>query len=212
MRTALVAGCTGLIGSQLLKLLLSDQRYSKVIAISRHPLEPEPKLVTIVTDFAGIGRFSGELIADDVFCCLGTTMKQAKSKEAFRQIDFEYPVLLAKIVRQNGAKQFLLVSALGANADSVIFYNKIKGQTEDAILKTGFDSVFIARPSLLTGPRVENRPTEQAAIKVYKILNFIIPRKFKAIESVRVARALNVLASENRKGEYIYESASLQDF
>jgi uncharacterized protein YbjT (DUF2867 family) len=212
MRTALIAGATGLIGSQLLNLLLAGNHYSKVIAISRYPLASDPKLVNIVADFPGVEQFSEKLVADDIFCCLGTTMKKAKSKDAFRKIDFDYPVALARIALQNGAKQFLLVSALGADPDSAIFYNKIKGETEKEILKTGFESVHIVRPSLLLGSRTEHRATEQAAIRVYKILNFIIPRKFKAIDSARVARALQSFAVENKKGEFIYESASLQSF
>src|SRR6476660_8496094 len=113
MKTALLAGSTGLIGGQLLELLLADNRYTDVIAISRKPLDASHhKLRNIVADATSLEQHKAQLAADDVFCCLGTTMGQAKTKEAFKQVDFDYPVLLAKLSRERGAKQYLLVSAL----------------------------------------------------------------------------------------------------
>jgi uncharacterized protein YbjT (DUF2867 family) len=153
-----------------------------------------------------------ELLADDVFCCLGTTIKQAKTKEAFRKIDFDYPLELATLLKANGATQFLLVSALGSDKNSRIFYNQVKGEVEEAIGKVGYTGYHIFRPSLLIGPRNEARAGENAAKTVYKIFGFLIPAKYKGIESIKVARAMLNFAKEDKPGTFIHESLSLQFF
>lgn len=210
MRTALVAGSTGLIGSQLLDLLLQDGRYEKVIAISRKPLSiQQDKLVNVACE---LDQLPTDLKADDIFCCLGTTMKKAKTKAAFRAVDFDAPLTLARIGKANGARQFLLVSALGANKNSSIFYNQVKGEVEEAIGAIGFDSYHILRPSLLTGPRQEQRSGEDAAKFFYKILGWAIPAKYQAIDSIKVARAMRELADQLHSGTFIHESAQLQKF
>ncbi len=211
-RVALIAGSTGLIGSQLLDLLLEDNSYSKIIALSRKPLAiSHPKMENIVTE-ANELKNQRELKADDVFCCLGTTIKQAKSKEAFRNIDFDYPLELATILKSSGANQFLLISSLGAEKNSRIFYNRVKGEVEEAIAKVGFTTYHIFRPSLLIGPRKEARTGEDAAKVVYKLFGFLIPPKYKGIESIKVARAMVGLAKENKSGKFIHESGELQLF
>lgn len=211
-RTALVAGSTGLIGNQLLQLLVADSSYSKVIALSRKPLATShPKLDNIVLEASELKKHH-ELKADDVFCCLGTTIKQAKTKEAFRKIDFDYPLELANVVKANGSKQFLLVSALGADKSSRIFYNQVKGEVEVAIDAVGFTSLHIFRPSLLVGPRKEARAGEDAAKVFYKIFGFLIPKKYKGIDSIKVARAMISFAKENKPGKFIHESNELQHF
>src|SRR5258706_16131584 len=211
MKTALLAGATGLIGGQLLELLLNDIRYTSVIAISRKPLGvSHSKLRNAVADISSLERYKDQLAADDVFCCLGTTMGKAKSKEAFRQVDHDYPVLLAKLSRERGAKQYLLVSALGANKSSFIFYNRVKGMTEEAIASIGFESYHILRPSLLVGPRAEHRAGEVAARWFYGVFGFLIPKKYKSIESVKVARAMLALATQEKKGSFVHESGELQ--
>jgi len=131
-----------------------------------------------------------KLIVDDVFCCLGTTIKKAKSKEAFRAVDLEAPLLLAKISKELGAQKFILVSSLGANKNSSIFYNQVKGEVEEAIKQIGFGSFHILRPSLLLGPRQEERTGEDAAKFFYKVFGFLVPKKYQAIESIKVARAM----------------------
>ncbi len=211
-RTALVAGSTGLIGSQLLELLLAESSYTKVIALSRKPLSiPHPKLENIVVEANDLKKHH-ELKADDVFCCLGTTIKQAKTKEAFRKVDFEYPLELARLLKATGANQFLLVTALGADKNSSIFYNRVKGEVEEAISETGFSTFHIFRPSLLVGPRKEPRSGEDAAKVVYQIFGFLIPTKYKGIESIKVARAMVSFARENKPGRFIHESSRLQSF
>jgi uncharacterized protein YbjT (DUF2867 family) len=212
-KVALLAGTTGLIGSQLLNLLLESNDYEKVIAISRKPLDKtHPKLNNLVCELNQLQSHASELKADDVFCCLGTTMKNAKTKEAFRAVDYDAPLALAKISKENGAKQYLIISALGANKDSGIFYNKVKGEVEEAITEVGFDSFHIFQPSLLTGPRKEHRTGEEAAQVFYKLFGFLIPKKYASIESIKVARAMVALAKEEKKGRVVHSSGELQGY
>lgn len=213
MKTALVAGSTGLIGKQLLQLLLDDPAYAEVKALSRKPMDVEhPKLKNIVVDLNKLNEHFDQLKADDVFCCLGTTIKQAGSKEAFRKVDYDYPLELAKLSKNQGATQYLIVTALGSNKMSGIFYNQVKGQVEEAIDQVGFQSYHIFRPSLLLGERTEKRAGEGAATVVYKALGFLIPLKYKAIESAKVAKAMLHMAKQNSTGKFIHESKELQLF
>ncbi|HEY3405674.1 MAG TPA: oxidoreductase [Ohtaekwangia sp.] len=213
MKTALLVGSTGLIGGQLLQLLLNSDRYKKVIALVRQDvLTPHPKLDQIVVDFSKLSERATQFRADDIFCCLGTTMAKAGSKENFYQVDFYYPLLLAKTNFIAGAKQYLLVSALGADKNSGIYYNRVKGEVEEAILDVGYETVHIFRPSLLLGPRTEQRTGEDAAKTLYKIFGFLIPEKYKAIDSAKVASAMLTCASRDDKGVFIHESKDLQKF
>jgi uncharacterized protein YbjT (DUF2867 family) len=212
-RMALVAGSTGLIGNQLLSLLLEDSNYTKVIALSRKPLQiSNPKLENLVLEVDQLNDYQQQLKADDVFCCLGTTMKKSGSKAAFRKVDFDYPLQLAKLLKQHGAQQFLLVSALGANKSSSIFYNQVKGEVEEAITSVGFKTLHIFRPSLLLGPRKEQRSGEDAAKVFYKIFGFLIPKKYQGLESIKVARAMQALAKEEQSGRFVHESNTLQKY
>ena len=212
-KIALLAGSTGLIGSQLLELLLNDSRYASVIAISRKPIaNTNPKLINLVCGLHDLSNHSDQLKADDIFCCLGTTIKKAKSKEAFRAVDLDAPLLIAKISKEQGAKKYLLVSSLGANKNSNIFYNKVKGEVEDAIQGVGFDSFHILRPSLLFGPRKEERTGEDAAKFFYKVFGLLVPKKYQAIESIKVARAMLAFAQQDQTGIIVHESDELQSF
>lgn len=209
MKTALIAGTTGLIGKQLLQLLLQDSYYEKVKAITRKPLDVQhPKLENLVLDFEKLSE--ADLKSDDVFCCLGTTIRIAKTKEAFRKVDFTYPLDLARVTKNLGSTQYFLVSALGADKSSNIFYNKVKGEIEEAIGHLDFRSVHIFRPSLLLGDRTEQRAGEGAATTFFKIFGFLIPVKYKAIDSAKVARAMLVFAKTNDQGFYFHESKELQ--
>lgn len=213
MKTALVAGSTGLIGGQLLQLLLGDDYYDSVKAISRKPLEiNHPKLENIVLDFDKLTEHHDALKADDIFCCLGTTIKKVKTKEKFRKVDFDYPVELAKLTKANGAEQYLLVSALGADKNSTIFYNQVKGEVEEAIGQAGFTSFHIFRPSLLMGDRNESRAGEEAGKVFFKYFGFLVPMKYKGIDSVRVARAMQNIAALHLQGTHVHESKELQTY
>ena len=213
MKTALVAGSTGLIGNQLLQLLLNDDYYDEVKAISRKPLDiTHPKLENIVLDFDRLTEHHDKLKADDVFCCLGTTIKKVKTKEKFRKVDFDYPVELAKLTKANGAEQYLLVSALGADKNSKIFYNQVKGEVEEAIVQVGFKSYHIFRPSLLMGDRKESRSGEDAGKVFFKYLGFLVPAKYKGIDSIKVAKAMQKIAAQHQQGAHIHESKELQAY
>jgi uncharacterized protein YbjT (DUF2867 family) len=204
VKTALLAGSTGLIGSQLLQLLLEAPQYDKVIALTRRGITAHPKLVQVKVEF--------ENIAEKVDGLVGTTMEKAGSKEEFHKVDFEYPYLLAKATQQKGARQFMLTSSLGANKKSSIYYNKVKGEIEEAVSAIGFETVHIFRPSLLLGQRSEKRSAEVAAKLFYKVFGFLIPGKYKAIESAKVATAMIYFASQNKSGNFIHESIELQSF
>jgi uncharacterized protein YbjT (DUF2867 family) len=213
MKVALLAGTTGLIGSQLLDLLLGDNDYEKVTAISRKPLyKTHTKLNNLVCELHELQSHAADLKADDVFCCLGTTMKKAKTETAFRAVDYDAPLALAKISKKHGAKKYLLISALGANKNARIFYNKVKGEVEEAIAEVGFESFHVLQPSLLTGPRREQRAGEEAAQMFYKIFGFLIPKKYASIESIKVARAMVAIAKEENKGRFAHSSEELQLF
>jgi uncharacterized protein YbjT (DUF2867 family) len=211
MKTAVVAGATGLAGKQLLEKLLASGRYTRVVALTRSPLAGNhEKLTNIITGFDDLEDSINRLHPDDVFCCLGTTMAKAGSKEKFYEVDFRYPLNLAMATLGRGANQFLLVSALGANKRASIFYNRVKGEVEEAITKTGFKTVHIFRPSLLLGPRPEKRPGEDAAKTLYKIFNFAIPQKYKAISGERVADFMIEMAARDMKGVFVHESQDMQ--
>lgn len=213
MKTALLAGGTGLIGSQLLSLLLESDRYSTVKVISRRPLDVKHyKLENLVIDFNKLMDYGEHFGAHDVFCCLGTTMKKAGSQEAFRKVDFDYSLEIARLTKAMGARQYMLVSALGANKNSAVYYNRIKGELESFVRSVGFETLHIFRPWLLTGPRKEQRMAEDALKIFYNIFGFIVPERYKAIDSMKVARAMLHYAASDRKGIHIHESGTLQQF
>lgn len=213
MKTALLAGATGLIGYELLHLLLQNNHYSLVRAFTRTPLPVQhPKLENVVINFDELETYQHSLTAADVFCCLGTTMKKAGSKEAFEKVDYHYPLSLAKMALRQGASQYLLVSALGANEKSTVYYNQVKGRVENAIQSLDFKSIHIFRPSLLLGPRKEKRTGEDAAKVLYKIFGCLIPKKYKSIQGAKVAAAMMHFAECHQPGTHIHESASLQQF
>ncbi|WP_460503201.1 NAD-dependent epimerase/dehydratase family protein, partial [Hymenobacter agri] len=170
MKTALLAGATGLIGSYLLPLLLASERYDKVIVVGRRAVPTlHPKLVQVTTELDQLEAVRLKLIADDVFCCLGTTMAQAGSKEAFFTVDFRYVVQLAALAAGNFAAQFLVVSSMGADADSRIYYSQVKGEMEAAVRQAPFRAIHIFRPSLLLGERAHPRLGERLGAAVLKL-------------------------------------------
>ena len=214
MRTALLLGASGLIGGHCLALLLRDEAYDQVIALVRKPLSiTHPKLTQHGVDFDRLQDFAYLLKADDVFCCLGTTIKKAGSQEAFRKVDFTYAHETAQLAANNGATQFLLVSSLGADAKSSVFYSRIKGEIEAAISALNFASVSIFHPSLLLGERAEFRLGERFAEPIAKALSFFLIgrlRKYRAIEARTVAAAMIKIAKAQIQGVNVYESDRIQ--
>jgi uncharacterized protein YbjT (DUF2867 family) len=173
-KTALIIGATGLVGEQCLNELLNSVAYEKVIALTRKPIKsPKAKLQCLVTDFENLDSLKDQLKADDIFCAIGTTIAKAGSKEAFRKVDFEIPLKVAEIAKQNGATRFILVSSLGADAKSSVFYSKVKGELEEAVKKLRYDWLVIFRPSILLGDRKEKRTGEQIGRFVAEKFSFL---------------------------------------
>lgn len=213
MKTAIVAGTTGLIGSQLTGLLLNDDYYDKVIVLSRKPLEiKNSKFVNLVVHYDNLAEHVDLLRGDDVFCCLGTTIKIAGSQQAFYKVDHDYPLSLATVTQSRGAKQYLIVTAMGSDKNSSIFYNRVKGEVEEDLKKVGFETLHILQPSMLIGPRTEKRRGEAIGQSVMKVLGFLIPDKYKAIESLKVAKAMIAIARSGQKGTHVHDSAELQNY
>jgi uncharacterized protein YbjT (DUF2867 family) len=190
-KTALIAGATGLVGSSLLQQLLAESYYSKIIVLLRKPINiKDSRLVQLIVDFNNLEKYANELKANDVFCTLGTTIKKAGSKEAFRKVDYEYPVKLASITHKNGAEKYIIVTAIGADANSLIFYNKVKGETEEKLKSLQLKHLYILQPSLLTGDRKEHRTGEKIAIMASNYFNHILLgplRKYRSINANVVA-------------------------
>jgi uncharacterized protein YbjT (DUF2867 family) len=208
-KTALLAGATGLVGNALLPLLLASERYAKVIVVSRRPVAIEhPKLTQVVTELSKLEDERLRLIADDVYCCLGTTMRQAGSKEAFYEVDFLYVVKLAAITAANFAAQFLVVSALGADAESRFYYNKVKGEMEAAVQQTPFRAIHIFRPSLLLGQRTAPRLGERIGGWLLALARPLLRGrwlKYRPVAATTVARAMLQAADEDGGGIRIHE-------
>lgn len=213
-KIALVVGATGLIGSQLVTLLLNSSRYQEVRVLVRKSLNnPHPKLVEVLYNFAQPD--ATQVMGDDIFCCLGTTMKQAGSREAFYAVDHEYPLQIARFARQNGAAQFLIVTAMGAGTDSAIFYNRVKGEVERDLRTVGFNALHFFRPSLLLGNRGERRLGEKIGEKVMRFFDPILIgtlKKYRAIDSDRVAQAMLACAGQDETGVFVHESDELQTY
>lgn len=215
MKTALIIGSTGLIGSQLLNFILDSNDYLKVITfVKRDTGIKHPKLTQHVIDFDKPETYKELIVGDDFFCTIGTTIKKAGSKKAFRKVDFEYPRQFAAFGLQNKVKQFLIISSLGADAKSGNFYLKTKGEIQDFLKDCNFESVSVLQPSLLLGNRTEFRLGEKVGAFFMKTLSFLFLgnlKKYKPIESKTVAKALLKIAQTNNKGFKIYESDAIQE-
>jgi len=173
VKTALIIGSTGLIGSQLLNFILDSNDYLKVITfVKRDTGIKHPKLTQHVIDFDKPETYKELIVGDDFFCTIGTTIKKAGSKKAFRKVDFEYPRQFAAFGLQNKVKQFLIISSLGADAKSGNFYLKTKGEIQDFLKDCNFESVSVLQPSLLLGNRTEFRLGEKVGALVFVLTTF----------------------------------------
>lgn len=191
-KTALVIGATGMVGSELVKLLLQDSRFNKVVLFARRSSQiNNEKLTEHLIDFDRHETWEHLVTGDVLFSALGTTISKAGSKPKQYTIDFTYQYHFAKAAAKNGVKVYILISSAGASADSNIFYSRMKGELEDAIKKLPFSFIHIIRPGLLTGDRNEFRLGERLAAPILSLLQYIKPlRKYRPIHANIVARAM----------------------
>ncbi len=235
-KIALIVGASGLVGEQLLTLLLASPRYSKVIALVRQPLPlKHQKLEQRLIDFENLtqqlpclhsvnntklnrrldtseSRNENKLTrVDHVYCTLGTTIKKAGSKQAFYQVDHDYPLTIAEYFYQQGASLFAMVSAIGANKNASVFYNQVKGKVEASLTAIGYQHLGIFRPSMLAGNRKEYRLAEHLGTVLMKTFAFLIPKKYQVIAAIKVANAMMAFADKPTDGTSIIQSDQLQN-
>jgi uncharacterized protein YbjT (DUF2867 family) len=208
-RIVLLLGATGLVGGKILEQLVRDDDVHEIRVIVRRSMANAriaPKVRELVTDFEALERHVGWLGVDQIFCALGTTLRKAGSRQAFRRVDLDYPMIVARHAHRQGARQFLLVSSMGADAGSRIFYTRVKGELEDAVRAVGFHAVTIARPSFLAGRREESRIGEAVVTR----LAHLLPGAMKPVRAGQVASALVRAARIERPGVEILDNTSLR--
>ncbi len=211
----LLAGATGLVGAQVLRQLLGDPRCTGVVAPTRRPLAlgdmalPAGRLRNPVQDFAALPMDADWWQVDAAICALGSTMKQAGSREAFRQIDQGYPLAIAKAVQRNGCTVFALNSAMGARVDSRVFYNRVKGELERDLRALDFASLTLVRPGLIGGERSERRTGEHLASVVLGALAPVLPRAWRINPATHIASALVGAVLAPQPGVHVVGSAQL---
>jgi len=209
-RRVLLLGATGLVGRHCLDLLLEDPGVATVRVLVRRPptdLQPSTKLEVVTADFDQLASHPEWFAVDEVFCALGTTIAVAGSQDAFRKVDHDYPLAAAKLARSQGAKHYLLVSALGANATSRIFYNRVKGALENDLRALAFPSLTIAQPSMLMGERKEFRLLEEIA----KSLGWLWPAAYRPVPASQVALGLIRSAQEPHAGVKVLSNRQLRE-
>jgi len=215
-KVALVAGGTGLVGSLLVDLLIEEKLFSEVKVLIRKGSNYKNTNANVIeVDYDRLSEYSEVIKADVIYCCLGTTINKAGSKEQFIKVDFTYPLELAKIAVEHKSEQFNIITAMGANANSRVFYNKVKGEIEEAIGILGIQEVNIFRPSLLIGDRKEARTGELIGAVLFKIINPLLLgslRKYRSIEARIVAKAMANISMKSKKGVAIILSDNIMKF
>lgn len=213
-RTALVAGSSGLVGGHLLRQLLDNPAYDRVTALTRRALPlTHKKLVQQVVDFDRLAEVGDFPRVHDIFCCLGTTIRQAGSQDAFRKVDMTYVAELGRMAVRHRTTQFLVVTALGADPRSRVFYNRVKGETEEAIRRLQFEGIQIFRPSLLLGKREQSRPAERIAGLLSPLVGWVMMgplARYRPIKAATVARAMVRVARDAPRGAHVYESDEIR--
>jgi len=204
--SVLILGATGLVGAECVRQFAESSRFDRVIALARRPLAiPSTRVESHVIDFERLDDAARHFRVSHVVCALGTTIKKAGTQERFRRVDYDYALAAARLGVREGARHFLLVSALGASAKSRIFYSRVKGELEDAIRALPYRSATIARPSLLLGERAEVRPGES----IGKFFAGIVPRKWRPVHASAVAATVLRAAVEDQPGVRVIESREI---
>ncbi|ABS21841.1 oxidoreductase [Bacillus cytotoxicus] len=212
-RTALVLGASGLVGQEVTQLLLDSDYYDSVTIFVRKPLQlKHEKLQQKQVDFSILEEYKEFFAVDDVFCCLGTTIKKARTKANFKKVDYEYTLRAACLSEKQGVQNFLVISSMSANSKSVFFYLQVKGKMEEELQKLGIEGIHIFRPSLLLGERKEFRFGERMAGKIFGLLPFIFKgtlKKYKPISAEQVARGMYLAALHEEAVIHIYNSTEI---
>lgn len=211
---AVIAGASGLIGSHLLNTLLEEPFYDEILILVRKELPiNHKKLVQLVIDFNKLDKHASAINGHAMFCCLGSTKKKTPDLSMYRKIDYDYPVKLAQIAKQNGMRHYHLVSSLGANAKLSNFYLKMKGEVEDAIKQTSIKSTHIYEPAQLTGNRKESRPMEKFIVSVMKIIEPLLLgglKKYRSIPAQTVAKAMYKQSLKTEEGVFVHPSDKIK--
>jgi uncharacterized protein YbjT (DUF2867 family) len=205
-RKVILLGASGLIGAEILNLIIADDDFDEVLLLSRRILEAEsPKVKQHIVDFADSNSFCSHFQDyHTVFCAIGTTRKKSPDLKIYRKVDFDIPVNAIQCAEKHGVNSFFLVSSIGAEASSKNFYLKIKGEVEDVLLTSQIASKAVFRPSLLLGKRNERRFGERVAKFIMPLLNFLIPKRYRAIHAKDVAKAMVNVAKVRDKTQSIF--------
>ncbi|MCF4100548.1 NAD-dependent epimerase/dehydratase family protein [Gillisia sp. M10.2A] len=213
MKSAIILGATGLTGRALLNRLLDDPKYNKIILFSRSSVNIQnEKIEEHLIDVLQLQQYKDFFRADEVFCCIGTTKSQTPNKDLYHKIDYGIPVSAAKLCRENKIETFLVISALGANANSKVFYNKVKGEMQHAVLEQGISRTYIFQPSLIAGDRAEKRFFENLAKQSMKIVNYLLIgslKKYRSIPPETIAQAMHICANSGYS-KILIESDEIQ--
>jgi uncharacterized protein YbjT (DUF2867 family) len=209
MTRILLAGASGMVGREVLRQALADRRVGEIVAPTRQPLAADAKLRNPVVVFDDLPADAAWWRADAVICTLGTTIREAGSQAAFRKVDHDYPLAVARHALAHGASTFVLTSASGANAGSRIFYSRTKGELERSLRALDYGSLCLVRPGLLGGERERRRPLEHAGMKLLGAIGPLLPPRYRMVSAERVAAALLRAALDPEPGVRIIESEEI---
>ncbi|WP_321827462.1 NAD(P)H-binding protein [Maribacter dokdonensis] len=213
-KTAIILGASGLTGGLLLEKLIVDDRYESIKLFSRSSIKGLPnKVKQYIGNLLELEQFKNDFAGDEVYCCIGTTAKKTPDKSLYRDIDYGIPVAAAKLAKANGINTFLVISAMGANKKSSVFYNRTKGEMEQEVLNQAIPRTSILRPSLIGGERNEQRLLEKIGLVVFKVIQplFIGPlKKYRIINADSIAQAMLNLANTTSNTDVIITSNDIE--
>ena len=213
-KTALVLGATGVVGTQLVNVLSTNENYEAIHLLTRKELRyKNPTCKVHIVDFDNLEQYADLFRVHDVFICLGTTIKKAKTKEAFRKVDYDYVVEAGKLAKSAGVRNLLVISAMGADSSSKFFYSRVKGEMEETLKQLKLNSLHIFRPSLLLGERNELRIGEKISGQLSSAFKYLLIgplRPYRAIQAKTVATAMSIAAQSRSTGNQVYHSNEIE--